>query len=351
MSELETKTESTDSSAAVELPADEAQPSVNLSEPPPRQRSLRWMLNKRMSGLWVLVAVIVIFGALRPQYFFTRVTLTTILSNEAVIGILCIAAVIPLIAGLVDLSIASVAGFSMVFAAWLSTSTHLNTVLLLAIVMASSGCYGLLSGSLITQLGINSIVTTLGVSTVALGLSEAFAGGNTITPVFNQALFKFGQSSISVVPLPFIYFVGLALLAYLVIERMPVGRRLQATGSNPVASQLAGVRVHRIRFGALVAAALVSGFAGIVLVAQVGTASSTTGPGLLLPVLSTVFLGATQIKNHPNIAGIVIALLVLGTGIKGMELMGAQPWVSDFFYGCMLLIAVSLASSDVGRLE
>jgi ribose transport system permease protein len=291
------------------------------------------------------------FGIARPQEFLTRVTLTSILSNEAVIGILCIAAVIPLLAGLVDLSVGAVAGFGLVFSAWLSTTTQLNDLVICAVTLLACSCFGILSGALVTRFGINSIVTTLGVSTVALGLSEAFAGGNTITPLFDQTMFKFGQSSVSVVPLPFLYFIALAIAAYTVIERMPVGRRLQAIGSNPVASQLAGIRVQRIRFGALIPAALLSGFAGLVLVAQVGTASSSTGSGLLLPVLSTVFLGATQIKNRPNIAGIAVALLVLGTGIKGMELMGAQPWVSDFFYGCMLLIAVALASGDVGRLE
>jgi len=308
-------------------------------------------LDRRFSGMWVLLALIGIFSALKPQYFPTRVTVMTILGNEAVIGILAIAAMVPLLTGLVDLSIAGVAGFAVVFSAWLSTMVSLNPVVLCTVVLLAAAGFGLVSGTLVTRLGINSIVTTLGVSTVALGLAESFAGGNTITPEFSRRFFKFGQSHLSVVPLPFIYFAVLAVIAYVVLEQMPVGRRLQATGSNAVASRLAGVPVQRLRLLALLAAAVISGFAGLVLVTQVGTASDATGPGLLLPVLSTVFLGATQVKPRPNIVGTAVALLVLGTGIKGIELLGAKPWINDFFYGCMLLVAVALAASDVGRLE
>ncbi|HVM63337.1 MAG TPA: hypothetical protein VMU14_00650, partial [Acidimicrobiales bacterium] len=194
-------------------------PAVTTIEVDRRARTGAWPVvrgvcrrafDRRYSGLWVLVALIAIFSALKPQYFPTRVTVMTILSNQAVIGILAIAAMIPLLTGLVDLSIAGVAGFAVVFAAWLSTRVSVNPIVLCLVVLVVTSGFGLLSGGLVTRLGINSIVTTLGVSTVALGLAESFAGGNTITPRFSPRLFKFGQSHLSVIPLSFIYFAVLA---------------------------------------------------------------------------------------------------------------------------------------------
>jgi ribose transport system permease protein len=309
------------------------------------------LANKRYSGIWVLLAIITVFACLKPQFFLTRLTFTTILSNEAIIGVLALAALLPLTVGLVDLSIAGVAGFAMVFSSWLSTSVTTDTLLICLIVLAASAAFGFVSGVFVTRLGVNSLVTTLGISTVALGLSELFSGGNTITPAFGDDFFKFGQSYFSVFPLPALYLFLLAVVTYLVIEHTPLGRKCLATGSNPLASRLDGIRTGRLRFSTLVAAAVLSGFAGLVLAAQIGSAADTTGPGLLLPVLATVFLGAAQFAGRPNVGGIVVALLILGTGIKGLELMGAAPWVNDFFYGCMLLVAVAFASRGVGKLS
>lgn len=312
-----------------------------------RARLMTHLLRRRYSGIWVLVALIITFGLTEPQYFLTQLTLRTILSNQAVIGILAIAAILPLATGMVDLSIAGVAGFSMVFSSWLTTTTSIDIILVCMITLVAAGGFGVLSGMLITRLGVNSLVTTLGVSTVALGLSELLSGGNVITPRFGPEFLKLAQSDVSVVPLPALYFIVIGAGTYFLLEHMPLGRRCLATGSNPIASRLAGIKVNQIRFGALISSATISGFGGIVLAAQIGTASDTTGPGLLLPTLAIVFLGATQFRNRVNVVGTALAALLLGTGIKGLELMGAPPWVNDFFYGCMLLLAVALAAESV----
>ena len=185
----------------------------------------RRLLTRRSSGIWVLAALIVVFGSIEPQFFLSRLTLMTILSNEAVIGILAMAALVPLVAGMVDLSIAGIAGFSMVFAALASTATHMDVFLICVVVLLASSCFGVLSALMVTQLGVNSLVTTLGVSTVALGLSEPFSSGNTITPQLGPDFFKFGQSYVSVIPLPFVYLMILAAVLYFVLEHTPLGRR------------------------------------------------------------------------------------------------------------------------------
>lgn len=110
------------------------------------------------------------------------------------------------------------------------------------------------------------------------------------------------------------------------------------------AARLAGIRVVRIQVGALITASGLAGLTGLILAAKVGIATQTTAPGYLLPAAAVLFLGMTQFKDRPNVPGTILALLMLGTGIKGLELLGASDWVTDLFSGTVLLLSVGLAS-------
>jgi ribose transport system permease protein len=142
----------------------------------------------------------------------------------------------------------------------------------------------------------------------------------------------------------------LAAVIYIVIEYLPVGRYLYASGGNPLAARLAGVRVDRIVFGSLVASSLVAGFAGVVLAARIGTASPDIGPSYLLPAFSAVFLGSTQIKpGRVNVLGTLIAIYLLATGVKGLQLAGAPSYTNNLFNGAALIIAVALAARSARK--
>jgi ribose transport system permease protein len=128
------------------------------------------------------------------------------------------------------------------------------------------------------------------------------------------------------------------------MEYTPVGRYLFAVGGNPQAARLAGLRVSRITFYSLVASGTISGFAGVLLLAQLRVASYDAGPPYLLPAFSAAFLGATQIKaGRVNVLGTLIAVYLLATGVNGLQLAGAPVYINTLFGGAALLVAVTLA--------
>jgi len=144
---------------------------------------------------------------------------------------------------------------------------------------------------------------------------------------------------------PFWIMLVVALLLWCVLERTPVGRRIYATGGNPVAASLSGVRVSRIILFALVTSGVVAGLAGLLLTSQLSAGDPTVGPGFLLPVLAAVFLGSTQFRGGRfNIWGTVVAAYVLAVGVKGLQLAGLPIWIPDLFNGAALLLAVGLAA-------
>ncbi len=298
----------------------------------------------RFSGIYVWVALIALFSVLSTDTFPTTLTVKTILSDNAVTGLLALGTLLSFAAGLIDLSFASIAGLSMCAATWLSIHTPVPAALITVIVIALGLALGCVSGLFITVLGVSSLVTTLGMATVTIGLAELVTGSSTLTAEFSTGFSNLAQDYVWVVPLPALYLLVAAVALYLILEHAPVGRRLLAIGSNPVAARLAGLRVARLQVAALAASGGAAGFAGMVLAAKVGSATSQTGPAYLLPAVAALFLGETQVRSRVNVWGTVVAVLLIGTGIKGLQLLGARPWVSDFFNGAVLLLAVGVAA-------
>lgn len=298
----------------------------------------------RLSGLYVWVALIVVFSVAAPSTFPTVLTFKTTLADDSVTGILALGALLPFAAGLIDLSFAGIAGLAMVTATWLSIHTGLPGPLIGLIVVVVGSSFGAISGLFVTRLRVNSLVVTLAMSSVALGLAELVSSESTLTAQFSASFQNFGQGYVSDIPAPALYLLALALLLYYLLEHTVAGRRLLAAGANPGAARLAGLRIFRAQLLSLTASGAVAGFAGIVLATQIGVATTETGPGYLLPAVAALFLGETQIRTRVNVWGTVLAVFLIGTGIKGLELLGAAPWVNDFFNGAVLLLAVGLAA-------
>jgi ribose transport system permease protein len=306
-----------------------------------------WRLGlRRLSGVYGLLALIIAFSLLEPSLFPTRATVNLVLSDQALAGFLALAVLVPLTAGALDISIANVAGFSAVLSAWLSINTHWNDAAIVALVIALCGLFGLGSGLMVAWLQLNSIVVTLGMSSVALGITEFIAGGNTLSASFGPTLNDLGQNSLGFFPVIALILAALAIVLHVWMEHTASGRFARATGSNLVAARLAGVRVARIQLMTLVASAVIAGIAGILMTANVESVSSVTAGGYLLPAIAAVFLGSTQFRGRPGVAGTVLAVFLLGVIIKGLQLEGAQSWVSDFFDGAVLLAAVAVSSTQ-----
>jgi ribose transport system permease protein len=321
-----------------------SEPTAPVAEPPAAQTLGGRMRLRTLSGLYVWVLLIIGFSVAISSTFDTTLTFKTTLSDNSITALLALGALLPFAAGLIDLSFASVAGLSMLTSTWLSIHTELPAGVILLAMIGLGAAVGSGSALMVTRLRINSLVVTLGVSSVCLGLAELVSGGNTLLANWSASTQTLAQGYVWIFPIVALYVLVLAVAVYVVLEYTPVGRRVLATGSNPLAARLAGLRVRRIQAASLIFSGAVAGFTGMVLSVNVGAATTETGPGYLLAAIAALFLGETQIRSRVNVWGTILAVFLIGTGVKGLQLLGAAPWVNDFFNGTVLLIAVALAA-------
>ena len=137
----------------------------------------------------------------------------------------------------------------------------------------------------------------------------------------------------------------LALILWFMFEHTAVGRYFFATGGGRDAARLAGIHTDRYISGAMLTSAFFSAIAGILLASQFGSVQAQSGAPYLLPSFAAAFLGATQFKRRFNVLGTLLAVLVLQSGVKGLQLAGVSAvWVENLFFGCALIISVGLST-------
>jgi ribose transport system permease protein len=234
-------------------------------------------------------------------------------------------------------------------AAALMVRSDVSPAVAIVIVLCMGLAVGLVNGLLIVHFRITSVVATLGMSSILQAVDDKITDGQFITPMPASFTDLTAGSPLGI-PTPFIILIVVAMLVWYVLEHTPLGRRMVATGAGRDAARLAGTNVGQMQVVGLVISSVLASLAGLMLVANVGSAAPDSGPAYLLPVFAAVYLGATQIKpGRFNVWGTIVALYVLATGVKGLQLAGGEFWVSSLFNGVALILAVGIAVSAQGQ--
>lgn len=300
----------------------------------------------RFVSVWglliVLVALIALFSALKPDTFLTYFNFQALAGSKSIQAIVALAAMIPIAANRFDLSVAFVLGIAQVLAIGLQ-GMGIPWPVVVVLILLLGAVVGLVNGILVTVVGIDSFIATLGTGTVLLGINQWYTGGQQVLANLPDSFLAL-SSVVYGVPLPAVYVLVITIVLWIVLEFLPVGRFVYVLGMNPRAAQLNGISERKYVTGALVAAGVLSAFAGIVLQSQLQVGQSSVGQEYLLPAFTAALLGATAIKpGRVNVWGTVLAVAVLAVAVAGLNQLGAPFFVESLFNGATLIIAVGLA--------
>jgi ribose transport system permease protein len=311
----------------------------------PSRRKLASVLGlDRFSGLYVWAALILIFSLWVPSLFDTATNVRIIAGSQAITAIVAMGLIVPVACGAFDLSIAGTLGVSTCVVIWFQANHH-GWFLGIIVALLVGLLVGAVNSLIVVRLHVDSFIGTLGMSSILLAGTEWITGGSQIANGVSPTFTKIGQTQLFGLPLPVFYMIALAIVLWWLLEYTPAGRYLYGIGGNPQAARLAGIRTGRITTSAFLLSGLVAAFAGVILASQLGSASPDVGGPYLLPAFSAVFLGATQVfPGRVNVPGTLIAIFLLATGVKGLQLAGAPSYINDLFNGAALIIAVALAA-------
>lgn len=313
-------------------------PSPRLRPRIPRALSFR-----NISAVYIWVVLVAIFALWVPDTFLTATTLKSVLSEQAITALVAIGLVLPFAAGAIDLSIGLALGLGAMLAAILDVKTGVPVWAAVALPILACALVGVVNATLVAGLGMNAFIATIGTSSL-LSAIILWISSNDYVVGLSGGLQSIAAGKIVGIAYPVFVMLAVGVVLSYMLERTPAGRYLYAAGGNADAARLAGVRVGRVTCAALVTGSAIAGVAGVLACAQLGAGSPTVGQPYLLSSLAAVFLGSTQVKpGRPNVWGTVVAVYVLATGVKGLQLAGAPVWLPEAFNGIALLIAAGVS--------
>lgn len=299
----------------------------------------------------VLIAAIIIFG-LKEENFFRAVTLSTILQQLVIVGILgCAQSLVVLTAG-IDLSVGAIAVFSSVLMGQFTFRYGIPAPLSIALGLAAGTAMGWANGWLVARVKLPPFIVTLGTWQIILAANYIYSANETIrsseiaaeAPALQFWGYSIQPGGVKILYAVFLMIALVALLAY-VLRHTAWGRHVYAVGDDPEAAELAGVRTRRVLIQVYALAGLFCAIAGWVMIGRFGSVSPSASTGQLgniQSITAVVIGGISLFGGRGSIVGMFFGALIVGVFEMGLKMVGTDPQWTFFLIGMLIIIAVAV---------
>ncbi len=289
----------------------------------------------------VFIAVFIINSFASP-YFLNVWNLSDATFNFTEKAMIAFAMAMLIIAGEIDLSVASIIALAST-AMGIAMTMGAGTPLIVLAGLATGLVCGAFNGLLVARLGLPSIVVTIGTMSLFRGLSFIILGDQAFNG-YPDSFAYFGQGYVWwVISFELVLFAVCAVVFTLLLHRTPFGRACYAIGNNPIAAQFSGIRVARVRFMLFLLTGLMSGIAAVCLTSRLGSTRPSIATGMELEVITMVVLGGISILGGSGrMVGVVLAAFVMGCVTFGFGLLNVPGIVMSIFLGLLLICVIAV---------
>ena len=297
-----------------------------------------------------LALMIVIFSILSPDAFPTLNNFVNVLNQASLATIIAGGLTLAVVVGELDLSIGYAASLHGVLVTGLIVHDKLPIALAIVIVLALGALIGVVNGLIVTKLRVNSVIATLGVGTIIVGLAFAYSSGVPIVAGVPEGFLQLSLGRwLFGIPNPIIIMAVVVVGLWVLVERTAIGQEIQAVGGNPIAARLAGINVDRIKILGFVISAVCAALTGALLASRLGSGTMNAADAYLLTAFAAAFLGSATLRDGEfHVLGTFIGTLIIVFGFNGLNIFGAPTFSQYVFQGTILVVAVALSS--LGRM-
>lgn len=299
-----------------------------------------WLKKYHLGPLIGLIALVVML-AIASSQFFTTGNISNLLLQTSVNALLTVGMTFVILTAGIDLSVGSTLALSAAIAAGLMQG-HMNIWLASVIGLSIGTAAGMINGLFIAYGRLAPFIVTLGTMTLFRGLTQVYTQG---TPVFNipNSFSNLGAGMFVGIPVPILIALLVFILAWVVLHRSTMGRRIFAIGGNEQVAYLAGIPVKRYLLIVYMVSGFLAALAGLVLTSRLGTAEPTAGTGYELDAITAVVLGGTSLfGGEGRVLGTLVGALILGVINNGLNILNVNSFYQDVVKGAIILLAIML---------
>lgn len=299
---------------------------------------------KQLEKYAILIAFLllcIVISILRPT-FLSPANLIIVLNQTAINGVLAVGITFVLITGGIDISIGSIVGLSGVISA-LCVQNGLPIILAFLVGIISGLAVGAIIGALVTKGKLAPYIVTLGFLTIIRGVAMLVSGGRPISGLGNDYGFLGNGTVFGTIPIPVIVFIVVAVIAYILLARLLIGRYVYAVGGNLKAAETSGISPNKIKMFVHIVSGTCAGIAGVILSSRIITGQPNAGEGYELDAIAAAVVGGTSLAGGTGgIPGTIIGALIIGVIANGLDLLGVSSYWQDVVKGLIIVIAVLL---------
>lgn len=300
--------------------------------------------------LIVLVLSLIFFGVVVGGRFFSAFSLTLILQQVAIVGIVGAAQTLVILTAGIDLSVGAIMVLSSVVMGQFTFRYGLPPTLAVICGLAVGTLCGFLNGVLVARMKLPPFIVTLGTWQIILAANFLYSANETIRSqdiAAEAPILQFFGNSIRVGSAVFTYgviaLVLLVLLLWYVLNHTAWGRHVYAVGDDPDAAELAGVNVNRMLVSVYAISGLICAFAGWVLIGRLGSVSPTSGQFANIESITAVVIGGISLfGGRGSILGMLFGALIVGVFSLGLRLIGTDPQWTYLLIGALIIVAVAI---------
>jgi ribose transport system permease protein len=285
-----------------------------------------------------LILISVVFASMSPT-FLTAPNLLNILQQSSINACIALGMTLVIISGGIDLSVGPVAALTAILgAAMLVAGVPIPSAILGA--MAAGAACGFVNGALIAWGGLQPFIVTLGGLSLYRALALIYTGGQ---PIFGlpDGFRALTNGTLAGVPTPVIIVAVLAVVAWVILNKTPLGEYFMAIGGNPEAARIAGVPVVLTKLAAYMMSGFMASVAAMILIGRLGAAEPTMGTLWELDAIAASAIGgASLMGGRGSIPGTLIGCIILGTLRNGLTLLNVQAFYQLLATGIIIIVAM-----------
>jgi len=308
------------------------------------RRVMEFVLRLREAGVLAFLALLGALFATLTSTFLTTQNLTTVASSAAILAIAACAQGVVLLTRNLDVSVGSMMGFAAYLTAdYAARHPDIAPWELVLIPLAIGVALGLVNGLLVAYGKVPALIATLGTMSLYRGLTYVYAHGQEVTSSrLPPWMLTSVDARVAGVPVLVVAAAAIVLVVWLFLQYYPLGRRIYAVGSNPLASFYFGLRWERVVLLAYMLCGLLCGAAGLLYAARVGTVTVVLASGWEMSSLAAAVIGGVSVSGGTgSVIGAALGAVVLATIDNGLVLLAVPEFWRMFIQGVAIVAAVA----------
>ncbi|MBA4699277.1 MAG: ABC transporter permease [Ruminococcus sp.] len=301
-------------------------------------------------GVIIGLILIMTFFTVMKAKFLTVDNMLNMLRQTSINGFLAIGMTFVVLTGGIDLSVGSIVGASGMFAALVArTETGMPWFLAVLTGLAVGLMLGLLNGIIIAYLKVPAFIATLGMLSIARGVTFMASDAKPV-PGLSPQFLKMGGGSIGIIPIPIIVLAAVLVVCYIVLYKTRYGRYVFATGGNPVSARVSGINVKMIICSVYMISGVLAGLAGVILTSRVTSGLAASGEGYEVDAIAAAVIGGNSLAGgRGRLWGTIIGFLIMGAMNNGLDMMAVSSYWQLVIKGIIIIGAVMLDSLNESK--